>query len=135
MHDKGRIVLGLVLFLALITFPIWYNLVGGKESEPPTIELPPDETQCIADREYMRKEHMQVLMDWRDEVVRGNQRIYTAADGRRFPMSLSGTLRTEDGGSCMSCHANKANFCDRCHNYLAVTPYCWDCHVEPQGGQ
>ena len=50
-------------------------------------------------------------------------------------MSLSGTAHTKDGGSCMSCHANKDKFCDRCHDYLAVKPYCWDCHVEPQGGQ
>ena len=24
------------------------------------------------------------------------------------------------------------DFCDRCHNYLAVSPYCWDCHVDPK---
>ena len=22
---------------------------------------------------------------------------------------------------------------DACHTYLAVSPYCWDCHVEPKG--
>ena len=48
---------------------------------------------------------------------------------------LSGTVRTEDGGSCMSCHSNKDEFCDRCHDYLAVKPYCWECHVEPKGDQ
>jgi hypothetical protein len=73
-------------------------------------------------------------MDWRDEVVRNNRRIYTTDDRRRFPMSLAGTARTADGGSCMSCHRNKDAFCDRCHGYLSVTPYCWDCHVEPKGG-
>jgi hypothetical protein len=135
MHDRGRIVLGLLVFLALVTFPVWYNLVSGKESRPPEIELPQDESRCVADREFMRAEHMQLLMDWRDEVVRNNQRIYTTADNRQFPMSLSGTARTKDGGSCMSCHANKDKFCDRCHDYLAVKPYCWECHVEPAGGQ
>ena len=135
MHDRGRIILGLLVFLALITFPIWYNLISGQESRPPEIELPAGETLCVADREFMRTEHMQLLMDWRDEVVRGDRRIYTASDNRTFPMSLSGTSRTEHGGSCMSCHANKDKFCDRCHDYLAVKPYCWDCHVEPQEGQ
>jgi hypothetical protein len=135
MHDRSKIILGLLVFLALITFPVWYNLVRGKESRPPEIELPQDETRCVADREFMRTEHMRLLMDWRDEVVRNNQRIYTTEDNRRFPMSLSGTAHTKDGGSCMSCHANKDKFCDRCHDYLAVKPYCWDCHVEPQGGQ
>ena len=75
----------------------------------------------------MRTEHMQLLMDWRDEVVRDNDRIFTTADGRRYYKSLSGT--------CMSCHANKAGVLRPCHDYLGVTPYCWDCHVEPKGGQ
>jgi hypothetical protein len=135
MNDRGRIVLGLLAFLALITFPVWYNLVSGQDSGPPEIVLPTDETRCVADREFMRTEHMQLLMDWRDEVVRDEQRIYTTEDGRRFPKSLAGTMHTEDGGSCMSCHANKDKFCDRCHDYLSVTPYCWDCHVEPKGEQ
>jgi len=127
MHDRARIYIGLVVFLALITFPIWYNMVSGEESEPPEIVLPADETQCILDAEQMRTEHMQLLMDWRDEVVRDKQRIYTTDDGRRFDKSLTRT--------CMDCHADKAEFCDRCHDYLGVKPYCWDCHVEPKGEQ
>ena len=47
------------------------------------------------------------------------------ADHRRYYKSLSGT--------CMSCHDDKAGFCDKCHDYLGVQPYCWDCHVEPKG--
>jgi len=40
-----------------------------------------------------------------------------------FDMSLSNT--------CLSCHTNKAEFCDKCHGYASVDPYCWDCHVDP----
>lgn len=132
IRDRGRIVLGLSVFLVLVTFPVWYNLAGGRRSVPPDIELPANQTRCVADREFMRREHMQLLMNWRDEAVRADQRIYTAADGRRFPKSLAGSFRTADGGSCMSCHRNKDAFCDRCHGYLAVEPRCWDCHVAPK---
>lgn len=135
MRDRGRIVLGLAVFLAAILFPVWYNLVSGGQSGPPELELPQDETRCVADTEWMRREHMQLLMDWRDEVVRDNDRLYVTADGRQFPKSLSGTTMAKDGGSCMSCHANKDAFCDRCHDYLSVEPYCWDCHVAPNGGR
>jgi len=133
MRDKGRIVLGLLVFLALITFPVWYNAAGGAPDSAPEIELPKDEERCIADREFMRREHMQLLVDWRDQVVREGQRTHTTEDGRQFPMSLSGTTLARDGGSCMSCHRNKDAFCDRCHDFLAVEPVCWDCHVEPDG--
>jgi hypothetical protein len=125
MRDKTRILIGLVVFLALITFPIWYNMVSGEQSEPPEIVTP--EGQCILDADLMRTEHMQLVMDWRDEVVRDKHRIHTTADGRRFDKSLTRT--------CLDCHAEKAEFCDRCHDYLGVKPYCWDCHVVPKGEQ
>jgi hypothetical protein len=129
MRDRGRIILGLLVFLALATFPIWYNQVSGGAApfEKPVI---PDEIQgrdCVIDAELMTTEHMQLLMDWRDEVVRENDRIFVASDGGRYYKSLSDT--------CMSCHANKDEFCDRCHDYLSVAPYCWECHVEPKGDQ
>jgi len=129
MRDRGRIVLGLLVFLALATFPIWYNLVSGKESLPPEIVRPdPARTgDCVRDGALMRTEHMQLLNDWRNQAVRLNERVFVTADQRRFYKSLSMT--------CMECHANKQEFCDRCHNYLSVTPYCWDCHVEPKEGQ
>ena len=62
----------------------------------------------------------------RDEAVRSNERIYVTADGRRYDKSLTRT--------CLGCHQNKANSCDRCHDYLDVKPYCWECHVDPKGG-
>ncbi len=68
---------------------------------------------------------MQMLDEWRDDVVRNNDRTYTSADyGTTFDKSLSNT--------CMDCHSNKAEFCDSCHDYSSVTPYCWECHVEPK---
>jgi hypothetical protein len=71
----------------------------------------------------MRAEHMQILDLWREVVVRGGQRTYTNPKGKEFVMSLSNT--------CLDCHSNKADFCDKCHNYASVRPYCWDCHIEP----
>jgi hypothetical protein len=32
----------------------------------------------------------------------------------------------------MKCHDNKEEFCDKCHLYAGVTPYCWDCHIDPK---
>ncbi|MCF7809732.1 hypothetical protein K9N50_01950 [bacterium] len=34
--------------------------------------------------------------------------------------------------SCIECHSNKEQFCDRCHTYMSVDPYCWDCHIIPE---
>ena len=126
MRDRGRIMLGLGAFLVLALFPIWYNLGSGGSAGPPELRLPEGGGECVADTEFMRNEHMQLLMDWRDEVVRDNDRIYTAENGKQYYKSLSTT--------CMSCHDNKEEFCDKCHDFVGVEPYCWDCHVEPKGG-
>ena len=31
-------------------------------------------------------------------------------------------------GTCLSCHVDKEEFCDRCRNYVAATIFCWGCH-------
>jgi hypothetical protein len=125
MFDAGKVITGLIIFLVLVTFPLWYGALSGQADEVPEVELAAglEGQSCIRDAEYMRSSHMEMLNEWRDRVVRDNERIYEAPDGRTYVMSLQNT--------CMSCHANKASFCDRCHGYMGVTPYCWKCHIEP----
>ncbi|HBZ55705.1 MAG TPA: menaquinol oxidoreductase, partial [Syntrophobacteraceae bacterium] len=55
--------------------------------------------------------------------VRNGMREYKAPNGKVYNMSLQ--------NECLRCHSNKAQFCDQCHNYMAVAPYCFTCHVEP----
>lgn len=126
MRDRWMIVFGLVLFLALITFPFWYGLRAAGTKEPPKLELPAGETKCVEKKEYMRANHMNLLVQWRDAVVREGKTTYTSsAYGDKYEMSLTRT--------CMKCHVNRIKFCDQCHNYANVQPYCWDCHLEPGG--
>ncbi len=122
MYDGGKIIPGLIIFVGLVTFPIWYN--GGKAGDVPKPEKPAGVTQCVADTEYMRTTHMKMLNDWRDDIVReGGPRTVEVA-GVSYPRSLQ--------NGCMKCHTNKQKFCDSCHVYAAVKPYCWDCHIVPE---
>lgn len=126
MRDQPVILAGLATFLAVVTYPFWYNLARGQTPRGPDVRLPAHERQCVAPTEYMRTSHMELLIQWRDQVVRQNLRRVTAADGRTFNASLTNTCLAQ-------CHTNKTEFCDRCHNYSGVgTPYCWDCHNEPR---
>ncbi len=124
MRDRGIIIGGLTLFLVLITFPLWYNRAAGTTSKGPEPKLPIEEKTCVAPLEYMRTSHMDLLVTWRDEVVRQHNRKFVASDGKTHTISLTQT--------CMKCHASKADFCDRCHDYAGVKPYCWDCHIDPK---
>jgi hypothetical protein len=126
MYDSGKIIAGILIFIILLTFPVWYNIVLGDPSGTPVLVKPSGDgqTECVKSASYMRTLHMDLLNEWRDDVVRDGRRFFTTASGKKFEMSLSKT--------CIQCHSNKDQFCDQCHNYLAVTPYCWDCHVEPE---
>ncbi len=123
MYDGGKIIIGLVIFLVLVSFPIWYNVAVG-ESQVPELEKPVGSTECVESTEYMTGYHMDLLNTWRDEVVRDGERFYTDSTGKVIEKSLSNT--------CLSCHENKDKFCDRCHTYMGVEPYCWGCHIIPK---
>lgn len=126
MYNAKYIIPGLLVFAGIITLPIWINLCSTKY-EYPAVALPagPGMDTCIEDTIWMRANHMGLLIDWRDRALRESKRVYVAGDGRQWETSLQNT--------CMSCHANKAEFCDKCHDTNSVNPYCWDCHVIPQG--
>jgi len=121
MYNAGKIIIGIVIFVILATFPIWYN--HGKAVTLPQLELPKDEKQCVEATDFMKSSHMKMLDEWRDSVVRDGNRVYVNGAGKQYLMSLQVT--------CMKCHTSREKFCDRCHNYLNVSPGCWDCHIAP----
>jgi hypothetical protein len=128
MYNGGKIFAGLVVFLAFFAFPFYYNLGKANARPEPKLNTPViqqlAEKKCVESKDFMRAEHMQLLNDWRDAVVRDGNRIYVNAEGKRHGISLQNT--------CMNCHSNKKEFCDTCHNYMAVKPYCWSCHIQPK---
>ena len=76
--------------------------------------------QCVADPQWMRKNHMRVLFQQRDETVHQGIR-----DGK---FSLK---------NCIECHASLRDnsvigradsFCEGCHRYEAVKIDCFECH-------
>ncbi len=126
MYDAGKIITGLIIFIALFASPIWYDAISGKEAlKQPELILPSraDQKECVLSAEYMRSNHMELLNDWRFRVVRQGERKFITAGHKTVDMSLSKT--------CFNCHTNTTQFCDRCHNYVGVSPYCWECHTEP----
>ena len=124
MYDTGKIITGLIIFLCLITFPLWYDAIIGKTATKPEPKIVTKEKQCVEATPYMRDSHMKLLIQWRDKVVRQNMRLYKGIDGKTYTMSLTNT--------CLNCHSNKQQFCDQCHNYVGVTPTCWNCHIIPE---
>ena len=127
MSDRVKIYAGLVVFLGLISYPVWHRSAPGATADRPDIVIKtrnaPGKHMCVMPVEYMRSSHVLLLKEWRETVVRTGDRNFMSPDGRHFRRSLTDT--------CLDCHSNKSSFCDRCHNYVGVRPNCWECHVAP----
>ncbi len=128
IYNGGKIILGLIIFVGFFTFPFYYNIGKANVRPEPKINTPAinelAEKKCVESKQFMQAEHMKLLNDWRDSAVREGSRIYVNSEGKKFYISLQNT--------CMHCHSNKKEFCDQCHNYMAVNPYCWTCHIAPE---
>ena len=127
MYNKNVVLAGVIAFIILMTAPFWLN--AGRKYTVPELEMPLIEKECVEPASWMRANHMQLLDDWRNSVVRAGERDYTSEhfeaghDNKTFKKSLTLT--------CLDCHDKKENFCDKCHTYAGVKPYCWSCHVVP----
>jgi hypothetical protein len=92
----------------------------------PVITEPIKGDHCVEDEDFMRRNHMKLLMHQRDETVL--QGIRT----KKYSLK-----------ECINCHASektgsvaagKDDFCVSCHSYAAVKIDCFDCHsTKPQG--
>jgi hypothetical protein len=123
MRERSLIFGGLAIFLALFTYPLWHAAAVGTEAKAPQLQLPRNERECVAPVPYMRAEHMQLLIEWRENAVRGGVRQVFATNGKRYDASLTRTCLGQ-------CHS-RSEFCDRCHTYAGVSaPSCWQCHNE-----
>lgn len=85
--------------------------------------------QCVRPNDFMRRNHFEVIK---------HQRNLTVHEGiRKTTDSLAG---------CVDCHARKdaegkavpvnaeGQFCDACHDYVAVNIDCFSCHTAIPGG-
>jgi hypothetical protein len=127
LYDGPKVLIGIVVFCVLVGFPFLYNRgKAAKMPEPgldtPVIQsMPEAERVCVESKAYMQDNHMKLLNEWRDQVVRDARRNYTGFTKKSYTISLQNT--------CLKCHSNYDNFCDRCHIYTGTKPYCWDCHL------
>ncbi|MBI4865000.1 MAG: sulfate reduction electron transfer complex DsrMKJOP subunit DsrJ [Candidatus Riflebacteria bacterium] len=133
MNDRKVIIGGLVIFFILVTFPTWFTVATGNVRKGQRLNETLTEAkkaarakgECVEPASTMRLRHMELLNDWRDQVVREKKRIYVSSSGRRYRMSLSGT--------CVDCHGGSKKFCTQCHDAVGSTLFCWDCHSEKGG--
>lgn len=77
--------------------------------------------KCVEDTEFMRRNHMKLLLHQRDQTVHEGIRT------KKYSLT-----------NCIECHASQKNnsvigsnqnFCQSCHSYAAVKIDCFECHA------
>lgn len=130
MYNSKYVIAGIILFVAIFTSPFWLNIFSAKYDYP-EIAKPVGKNgetlECVEPKEWMRANHMSLLIEWRDKALREEKRVYVSSTGKEWETSLQKT--------CLACHTDYDNFCKKCHDQNAVEPYCWDCHIQPHGNK
>lgn len=81
--------------------------------------------RCVEDTQYMRRNHMELLKQHRDQTM--HQGIRTTRH------SLKGCVECHASAKSGSVAAGKEDFCAACHSYAGVKLDCWDCHANKPG--
>lgn len=124
MYKGGRIIAFAAIFCLVVLSPFMVNAFGAPSGPDVSLDTPAinamENKQCIVSTQDIKDNHMQMLDQWRNDVVREGSRDFTNSSGQVYEKSLDGT--------CLECHSNRQEFCDKCHDYAGVKPYCWECH-------
>jgi len=111
-------------FLLLAFMLIAFALTSAAHAQgfgvpKPTIMIE-KKGKCVADTDTMRREHMNLLK---------HQRVGTVHDGvRTTQYSLNGCIECHASSQNHSVIGTKDNFCESCHEYVAVKLDCFECH-------
>lgn len=126
MYSKVYVAAFIIIFLAIVFSPYYYNITAAEfETKLPELAKPEGD-HCIEDADWMEANHMDLLFEMRTKTIREPGGRYY--ESKTYPGEIyEGTTH-----QCFECHTSKADFCDKCHEYNGVKPYCWECHNTPE---
>ncbi|MCC6608727.1 MAG: hypothetical protein IT515_03495 [Burkholderiales bacterium] len=92
---------------------------AGRVPKPALAQAKGD--KCVDPTDFMRRNHMQVLLHHRDR---------TMHEGIRTPQhSLKGCVECHAGPQSGTVVGGSDDFCQSCHAYAAVSIDCFECHA------
>lgn len=109
---------------AMILVLMLFSMSVIADTPMPIIPKAVKGDQCVEDTDFMRKNHMELLLHQRDDTVQRGIRT------KKYSLN-----------ECLVCHAVKGennqpvkvadprHFCAQCHNYAAVKVDCFQCHA------
>ncbi len=123
MRSKAKSAL-LALLLSLAVGAGWAisqarEAPAGRVPKPAI--APAKGEQCVEPVDFMRRNHMQLLLHQRDRTMHEGIRT------KRY--SLKGCVECHASPTTGSVAAEQGDFCQSCHSYAAVKIDCFECHA------
>jgi len=111
-----------VLFACVAAGAGWSQEQGAPAGRVPKPAITPAQGDtCVEPVEFMRRNHMEVLLHQRDRTMR--------AGVRTKQHSLKGCVECHASAETGSVAAAPGDFCRSCHGYAAVKIDCFECHA------
>lgn len=112
----------LVLFTSMIMMSAAYSV--NAEIAKPDVPKGKGE-QCVEPTDFMRKNHMEVMLHQRDETMHRGIRT----NKHSLKECISCHVQPDSKGQVARYGDNK-HFCSSCHTYAAVNIDCFECHAD-----
>ena len=117
----------LLLLLNVVSIAMVTSATAGVQK--PSIPQAVKGKQCVEDTQFMRKNHMKLLMHQRDETMHKGIRTKKHSLKNCFTCHV-----VKDASNVPVTVSNPKHFCRQCHDYAAVTIDCFQCHTSVPGG-
>jgi hypothetical protein len=115
----------------IIVLPLVYSIGAWAvaPADEPFLERPDARfEECVRDTEYMRFNHMVLLLETRDNIrvgERGDIGLSRLAPGTVVPVAGGESANRQ---YCSDCHTSREQFCNRCHTSVNLNLDCFSCH-------
>jgi hypothetical protein len=133
-RSVATIVVAIVLALFSLARMAAVSAAGEEEgatSRVPAPDIPAGRGEfCVEDTEFMRRNHMNLLMHQRDDTMLEGIR------GGKHSLKECIDCHAVEGPDAMAVTVSSPkHFCRSCHDYAAVKIDCFDCHASrPEDG-
>ena len=115
-----------LIAMLLVATAILFALVSASVfAGAPKPDIPKGKgDKCVEDTDFMRKNHMEILLHQRDETM--HKGIRTKKHSLKECIECHAVY--DSSGQAIS-HLNSKHFCVQCHEYASVSIDCFDCHA------
>lgn len=115
-----------IVALLFIAIAVLFTLASVNAlADAPKPDIPKGKgDKCVEDTDFMRKNHMEILLHQRDETM--HRGIRTKQHSLKECIDCHAVY--DDNKQAVS-HLNKKHFCVQCHAYTSVSIDCFECHA------